>query len=146
MTLRIAIAALALSAAAAQATPVQDISQQWAGYWNAKNLKAVMTLYAPTPVFLPTSGDRWEGVPSIRKHFAEALKQYDPRLTMQSVVSGASGNLAYDSGTYDEILAPAKGGKQIHAKGNYLFLFQKQHRGGWKILEQTWTEFDPAKL
>lgn len=146
MKLRIALAALALSTAATQATPVQDISQQWAGYWNAKNLRAVMTLYAPAPVFLPTAGDRWEGTPSIRKHFAEALKQFDPRLNLTSVVSGASGNLAYDSGTFDEILAPAKGGKQIHARGNYLFLFVKQRRTGWKILEQTWTQLGSEKL
>lgn len=142
---RITFLVLLTASAAASAAP-ENISQQWAGYWNAKNLKTIMTLYAPAPVFLPTSGERWEGAASIRAHFAQALKQYDPRLTMRSVVSGTSGSLAYDSGSYDEIVAPAKGGKQIHTKGGYLFLFQKQKRGGWKILEQSWTEYDPAKL
>jgi uncharacterized protein (TIGR02246 family) len=140
-----AVAGIATAHAVA-ATPIENVSQQWAGYWNAKNLAAIMTLYAPEPTFLPTSGERWGGAASIRRHFAAGMKQYDPRLTMQSVASGTSANLAYDSGSYDEILAPAKGGKQIHVKGSYLFLFQKQKRGGWKILEQSWTEFDPAKL
>ncbi|HEY1631307.1 MAG TPA: DUF4440 domain-containing protein [Rhizomicrobium sp.] len=140
------IAFLVLLAASAAGAAPENVSQQWAGYWNAKNLKAILTLYAPQPVFLPASGGRWEGAGSIRTHFAQALKQYDPRLTMQSVVSSTSGTLAYDSGTYDEILAPAKGGRQVHVHGSYLFLFQKQRRGGWKILEQSWTEYDPAKL
>jgi ketosteroid isomerase-like protein len=140
------IAALSVPIIAA-AAPAVDVSEQWAGYWNAKNLVAIMTLYAPEPVFLPTSGERWVGAAQIRRNFARGLKKFDPRLTMQSVRSETSGSLAFDSGTYEEVLAPAKGGKALRVKGNYLFVFQrKSRRGGWKILEQTWTEFDPKKL
>ncbi len=141
-------AALWVSAAmTARATPVADVSQQWVGYWNAKNLNATLTLYAPEPVFLPSSGERWEGMVTIRKNFARLLKRFDPRLTMQSRKSEMSGNLAYDSGSFDEVLAPAKGGKAIRARGNYLFVFQrKSKKSGWKILEQFWTEFDPSKM
>jgi len=129
------------------ATPVVDLTQQWVGYWNAKNLEATLTLYAPEPTFLPTSGERWEGMPAIRKNFARLLKRFDPRLTMQSIKSEASGNLAYDSGSFDEVLAPAKGGRAIRAKGHYLFVFQrKSKRSGWKILEQVWTQADSSKL
>jgi len=39
-----------------------------------------------------------------------------------------------------------KGGKAIHAQGTYLFLFKRVGRGRWKIVEQTWTSFEPAKL
>jgi uncharacterized protein (TIGR02246 family) len=135
-----------LMAAQATGAPVENISQQWAGDWNAKNLKSIMTLYAPQPVFLPASGERWDGAAEIRKQFAGLLKQFDPRLALQSVKSETSGNLAYDSGTFDETVAPTKGGAAIQAKGNYLFLFQRQKNGKWKILEQTWTQFGPAKL
>ena len=143
------ILAIILTAAtrAANATSVVNLSEQWAGYWNAKNLNAIMTLYAPDPVFLPTSGERWAGDAAIRKNFAKGLKQFDPRLTMQSVRSETSGNLAYDSGTYEEVVAPTKGGRALRVKGNYLFVFERKNkRSEWKILEQTWTEFDPKKL
>ena len=130
-----------------RATPVTDVTQQWVGYWNAKNLDATLTLYTPEPTFLPTSGERWEGTAAIRKNFARLLKRFDPRLTMQSIKSETSGNLAYDSGSFDEVLAPAKGGRAIRAKGSYLFVFQrKSKRSGWKILEQVWTQADPSKL
>ena len=133
-------------AAPVRYTPVMDISQQWAGYWNAKNVKAVMALYAPEPVFHPTVGPTWEGTASIRKNLLGLLKDYDPDVTLRSLRSETSGTLAYDSGTYEETVARVKGGAPIKARGSYLFLFQKQKRGGWKILEQTWTEREPVKF
>jgi len=144
------IGALSSGTALAQtghATPVTDLTQQWVGYLNAKNLDATLTLYAPEPTFLSASGERWEGPVAIRKNSARLLKRFDPRLTMQSIKSETSGDLAYDSGSFDEVLAPAKGGKAIRVKGNYLFVFQrKSKRSGWKILEQVWTQADSSKL
>jgi uncharacterized protein (TIGR02246 family) len=141
------VALAPLPAAPSHVTPVEDVSQQWAGYWNAKNLDAIMKLYAPEAVFLPVSGERWEGLGQIRRHFADGLARYDPSLIMRSVRSDVSGNFAYDSGTYSESVAPVKGGREFRAKGNYLILFQrKSRRAPWKILEQIWTEYDPSRL
>jgi ketosteroid isomerase-like protein len=154
MTIRLTALALAFAnllgaPAAAEPvhyTPVMDISQQWAGFWNARNVKAVMTLYAPEPVFHPSVGAIWEGEGAIRKNFMGLLKDFDPDITLHSVRSETSGTLAYDSGTYNETIARVKGGEPIKARGSYLFLFQKQKHGGWKILEQTWTEREPVKF
>jgi ketosteroid isomerase-like protein len=136
----------ALHAEPVHYTPVMDISQQWAGFWNARNVQAVMTLYAPEPVFHPAIGATWEGAAAIRKNFTGLLKDYDPDVTLHSVRSETSGTLAYDSGTYSEVIARVKGGAAIRARGSYLFLFQRQKHGGWKILEQTWTEREPVKF
>jgi ketosteroid isomerase-like protein len=130
----------------ARLTPVMDVSQQWAGYWNAKNLDAVMALYAPEPNFMPTIGEAWTGVTSIRKEFAGVLAVYDPHIVLHSLRSETSGTLAYDSGNYEETVAPVKGGAAIRTSGSYLFVFQKQKHGGWKILEQAWTEREPVKF
>lgn len=141
-----ALLVTAAGAAPVHVTPVTDISQQWAGYWNAKNLKAVMTLYAPEPVFHSTVGPAWEGTAAIRRNFTALLKDYDPDIALHSERSQTSGTLAYDSGSYDETIARVKGGAPIRARGSYLFLFQKQKRGGWKILEQSWTEREAVKF
>ena len=133
-------------AAPVHLTPVTDISQQWAGYWNAKNIDSVLTLYAPEPTFMPTIGEAGAGTTSSRKEFAGVLEVYDPHIVLHSLKSETSDTLAYDSGTYDETVAPVKGGASIQASGTYLFLFQKQKHGGWKILEQTWTEREPVKF
>jgi len=148
LRLLVLIALLTVPAAAAPVhfTPVTDISQQWAGYWNAKNVRAVMTLYAPEPVFHPTVGKTWIGAAEIRANLQALLKTYEPDIALHSVRSAKSGTLAYDSGTYEETVARVKGGEPIHASGSYLFLFEKQKRGGWKILEQTGTEREPVKF
>jgi uncharacterized protein (TIGR02246 family) len=148
--MKAAIYALACVAATAGTTVYaqapQSLSTEWAADWSSKNLEAVMKLYAPEPVFLPTVGAGWEGTDSIRKSFAGILAIYSPHIVLHSSKSQTSGDLAFDSGTYDETITPVKGGKPIPAKGGYLFVFQKQKDGGWKILEQTWTELEAINL
>ena len=131
-------------------TPAQaagSLSEKWAADWSAKKLDAVIALYAPEPVFLPTVGPRWVGLAAIRKNFADLLENYDPHVVLHSLETARSGRLGYDSGTYEETITPVKGGKPIPSRGAYLFLFQREKGGAWKILEQTWTSFDaPPKL
>jgi len=122
------------------------LSNAWAAAWSAKNLGAVMALYAPNAEFMSGSSESWVGVAAIRKNFAGVLAQYSAALYLHSARSGASGDLAYDSGVYDETITAVKGGTVIHPRGNYLFVFQRQKNGDWKILEQTWTQFGPRKL
>lgn len=138
-------AALAMWCAPAAAS-VADISEQWAGYWNARNVDGVLKLYAPEPTFLPTIGRAWIGAGEIRANFADLLKLYDPHIELHSTKTATSGTLAYDSGTYDETIDRVKGGAPIVAKGSYLFLFEHEKHGGWKILEQTFTERAPVKF
>jgi len=123
-----------------------SLSREWAADWSAKRLDEVMRLYAPAPVFLPTVGPRWEGATAIRKHFAGLLAKFNPRIVLHSMRSETSGNLSYDSGTYEETITPVNAGKPIAAQGSYLFIFQRQQNGEWKILEQTWTSLEPVKL
>lgn len=146
MKIRIAFAALLLSLGVAHAAPVEDVSRQWADAWNAKNLDVVMRLYAPDAVFMPTVGPRWSGLAEIRVNFAGLLKKYNPHVALHSLASEASGTLAYDSGTYEETITPVNGDKAISAKGSYLFVYHRQRRGGWKLIEQSWTELSPVNL
>ena len=139
-----AVVAAVLFCTSAMAS-VADISQEWAGYWNAKNIEGALNLYAPQPTFLPTVGRAWSGTAAIRANFTALLKTYDPHITLTSQKTDSSGTLAYDTGSYDEVIDRVKGGAPIYAHGHYLFLFQKQKRG-WKILEQSFSENAPVKF
>ncbi|MGD0142978.1 MAG: hypothetical protein ABSC92_07455 [Rhizomicrobium sp.] len=131
----------------AQSAPSpSELSAVWAGDWSAKNLDAVMQLYAPKPVFLPTVGQSWDGLPAIRKNCANLLAKFNPHIVLHSIWSEKSETLAYDSGSYDETLVLTARGKPIHSKGNYLFVFERRASGPWKILEQTFTELEPLSL
>ena len=141
------VANLPTSAAAhASDKTVSVLSANWAADWHAKNLDAIMALYASDAAFQPASHERWDGTAAIRKNFANLLSQFNTNLRMQSLRSDASGDLGYDSGTYVEDVTRAKGSAAMHFSGSYLFLFQRQKNGEWKILEQTWTEFNPTNL
>jgi ketosteroid isomerase-like protein len=137
--------AMAVWSAPAMAS-VADLSQEWAGYWNARNLDGAIAMYAPEPVFLPTIGKAWDGTAAIRRNFAGLLKNFDPHITLHSLKTGTSGTLGYDTGRYDEVIDRVKGGAPIVARGHYLFVFQRQKRGGWKILEQSFSEDTPVKF
>jgi len=145
MRIAAAIVAAVVTMGAAGAETPASLSAAWAADWSGKKLDHMMGLYAADPVFLPTSGERWEGARIIRKNFASGLAQFTADLHLHSVRSESSGTLAYDSGTYDETVMPVKAGKPMHVKGNYLFVFTRE-RGTWRIREQTFTEYDAGKL
>ena len=136
----------AATGAFAAGSDVASVSTAWAAAWSAKDIDAIVQFYAPEPVFLANSGERLSGIDEIRTNFAMGLSEFTPKLTLHSKRSAASGTLAYDSGTYDEIIAAVRGGGVSAVRGNYLFVFQRQKNGEWKILEQTFTQFDPGKL
>ena len=145
-SLGICAAALTMSGPLQAAPTPSDISSNWASDWSAKNLDAVMQLYAPYAVFLPTVGASWNGTATIRKNCAGLQAKFNPHIVVHSIWTEASGLLAYDSGTYEETLVPIAGGKTIHARGNYIFVYRRGPTAAWKILEQTFTELEPVAL
>ena len=142
-------AALLFLLGASSPAPPPDlagISGAWAADWSAAKLDALMALYAPDAVFHPTSGERWVGTTEIRKNCAAGLSQFHASLHLQSLRSLSSGDLGFDSGAFEEDIVPVKGGKAMHSRGTYLFVFTRRPSGEWKVLEQTWTEYDPSRL
>ena len=144
--LPLAIAALTMGCSQAMAAGAPyGLSQQWAAAWSAGKIDRVMSLYAPDAEFMPGPSESWIGTARIRRNFVGVLAQYRARLQLRMARRYASGDLALESGTYEEATTPTKGGPANHARGNYLFVFRRLRNGQWKFLEQTWTEFAPAK-
>ena len=132
---------------------IPQISEEWAASWNAKQIDHTLELYAPDAAFLTAEGGRVSGKAAIRKLFQQALDSADPAITFHSVSSSTSGDLAFDSGEYEEILtftgrAPAvvptdkpvpQAGTTMKFRGNYLIVFQRQPGGRWLIEQHMWT-------
>ena len=138
---------LPVSTACAEQGEYAALGAQWAAAWGAGDLDGVMALYAAEPAFQPSLGERWAGTEAIRQHFAGALARYRGELHLHSQRSSASGDLAFDSGSYDETIRAVSGkGKPKRLQGGYLFVLQRVPGGDWKILEQIWTESGPNKL
>jgi uncharacterized protein (TIGR02246 family) len=120
------------------ASGVAQISAQWAKEWSAKNLEALIALYADDAVFLPATGTRVTGRAAIRDLFEKALAGNPSELHLQSRVAEQSGNLAYDSGDYEE--KTVSGGITRSGRGNYLAVFRRDGKNQWRIVEHMWTD------
>lgn len=125
-----------------EAKGVAQISEEWAKQWSAKNLDAVMALYANDAVFLPSTGSRITGRAAIRDLFAKALAANSSELHVQSKVTEQSGDLAYDSGEYDETMT--SGGVTRTGRGNYLVVLRRDRKRQWRIVEHMWTDVPTA--
>lgn len=120
------------------ASGVAKISEQWAREWSAGNLDAVIALYAEDAVFLTATGSRTTGRAAIRELFKKALAAQVSDLSVHSKVTEQSGDLAYDSGEYEE--TTTSGGVKRTGRGNYLVVFRRDRRKQWRIVEHMWTD------
>ena len=120
------------------ASGVAQISETWAKEWSAKNLNALMALYAEDAVFMPANGTRITGRPAIHDLFEKAQAVNSSDLRIHSKVTEQSGNLAFDSGEYEETSTAS--GVTRSGRGNYLVVFRRQGKNQWRIVEHMWTD------
>jgi len=125
------------------ASGVALISEQWAKEWSAKNLDALMALYAEDAVFLPANGSRVTGRGAIRDLFEKALSVNTSNVRVHSKVTEQSGDLAYDSGEYEE--TATSGGATRSGRGNYLVVLRRSGKDQWRIVEHMWTDLRPPQ-
>jgi len=121
-----------------RSSEIAKISEQWAREWKAKNVNALMALYADDAVFLPATGSRVSGRAAIRELFEKALAANTSEVLVHSKVTDQSGRLAYDSGEYDE--TGTSGGVKRSGRGNYLVVLRRDSQNRWRIVEHMWTD------
>ena len=146
LTLLIALVAPPLPAQSGQSTAADEIARlrsEWAKNLLAKKLDQIVALYAPDAVFLQPSGDRVTGRAAIRDLCKNIMATFTSDISLHSIATEHSGDLAYDSGDYRETLVKVSDGIQIEVQGNYLMVFKRQSDGTWLIAEQMWTLVTP---
>jgi ketosteroid isomerase-like protein len=141
------IPALSLTAAAApQASTIvtlTKIREAWVQDLRTKQLEPILKFYAPDAAFLQPSGERISGSAALRTLFQTIMATFNSDLTLHSQNLETSGDLAYDSGDFQETLTAIATGTEITAKGSYIILFKRQTNGGWQIVQQVFTGAPP---
>jgi len=153
---RIAVAFVALAivlapicstnAAAPQSSTLATLAKiraDWAEDHRAKWLEPILKFYAADAVFLQPAGERITGAAALRTLFQTIFATFDSDLTLHSQNLEASGDLAYDSGDFEEALTSIATGSKINSKGSYIIVFKRQPDGSWKIAQQVWTGTPP---
>jgi len=122
---------------------IEHVREDWVSDWNAKRLDDIIKLYEPDAVFLRPTAPRTTGTPAIRELFENVLATNTPHIAFHGITLEGSGNLAYDSGTYDETITTPHG--VVTAHGDYLLVFKRQSDGRWRIAAQAWSDASNAE-
>jgi len=133
--------------AASQASTLVDLAktrEAWVRDLRTKQLEAILKLYAPDAVFLQPTGERITGPAALRTLFQNIIGTFNSDLTLHGQNMETSGDLAYDSGDFQETLTTIATGAKITSKGSYIIIFKRQPGGAWRIVQHVWTGVPPA--
>jgi ketosteroid isomerase-like protein len=132
--------------AGAQASTLETLTklrEAWIQDLRTKQLEPILKFYAPEAVFLQPTGERITGPAALRTLFQTIMSTFTSDLTLHSQNLETSGDLAYDSGDFQEALTVIATGAKITSKGSYVMIFKRQPNGGWQIVQQVWTGVPP---
>jgi ketosteroid isomerase-like protein len=119
------------------------IREAWVQDLRTKQLETILKFYAPDAIFLQPSGERISGSAALRTLFQTIMATFNSDLTLNSQNLETSGDLAYDSGDFQETLTIIATGTKITAKGSYIIIFKRQPNGSWQIVQQVFTGAPP---
>jgi ketosteroid isomerase-like protein len=124
-------------------TNLGKLREAWVQDLRAKRLEPILKFYAPDAVFLQPNGDRITGTAALRDLFRNIMATFNSHLTLHSHNLETSGDLAYDSGDFDESLTAIATGAKITSKGSYVIIYKRQAGGDWKIVQHVCTGTPP---
>jgi ketosteroid isomerase-like protein len=134
------------AAAAPQASTIATIAkirEAWVQNLRTKQLESILKFYASDAVFLQPNGDRITGSAALRTLFQNIMATFNSDLALRSQNLETSGDLAYDSGEFQETLTTIATGAKITSKGSYIMIFKRAPDGGWKIIQHAWMGTPP---
>jgi len=118
---------------------IADLRTTWAQTLANKQLEKSVALYTDDAIFYSPDGNNAVGKAGITKLYQQVMKMYNSQCILHSIGTQIAGNMAYDSGSYDEDMLDNTTHKKLKLKGSYLMTLQKQQDGAWKISRIMWT-------
>jgi ketosteroid isomerase-like protein len=139
--------AFSLTATAApQSSTLETLAklrEAWVRDLRTKQIEPILKFYAPDAAFLQPNGERITGSAALRTLFQTIMATFNSDLTLHSQNLETSGDLAYDSGDFQETLTTISTGAKISSKGCYVIIYKRQPNGSWQIVQQVWTGTPP---
>jgi ketosteroid isomerase-like protein len=120
------------------------IRQVWVEDLRTKQLDPILKFYAADAVFLQPTGERITSSSALRTLFQKVMATFNSDLTLHSQNLETSGDLAYDSGDFQETLTTIATGAKVTSKGSYIIIYRRQRNGDWQIVQHAWTGSPPA--
>jgi uncharacterized protein (TIGR02246 family) len=118
---------------AADEAAIRAASAAWSQASTAKDVDTGVSFYTEDAVQMDPKAPAVKGRENIRKSWTQMPALPGPGLSFQttSVEVARSGDLAYETGTYDFVTTDKKG-KTNDEKFKYVVVWKKQSDGSWK--------------
>jgi peptidoglycan-N-acetylglucosamine deacetylase len=123
-----------------------NLRVEWARNLHDKKIDASVAEFAPDDEFIQPDGTRVQGKEALRKLYEMITATFDSDLIFDSHRVETSGDLAYDSGTFREVLTLRATGKRLFSTGSYLTLYKHDKDSHWLIAQQVWTGPPPESM
>jgi ketosteroid isomerase-like protein len=119
---------------------IADGYVRWTEAAKAKNVDAIVSLYADDATVLPEEKEAVSGKNAVRAFYGDWFAQQDKLMEQkfENINSVQEGGLLIDSTRYSGILL--KDGKEIAFKGKRLVVWKREFQGPWKILSDAWNK------
>jgi len=114
---------------------IRAASAEWAKVAAAKDLEKTLSYYADDASMFPPNMPIVTGADARRKAWSEMLAPTDLVFsnTATKVEAARSGDLAYETGTFEESFKDATG-QPVRIVGKYAVVWKKQSNGQWKAI------------
>lgn len=122
---------------------IAKIREAWVQDLRTKQLEPILKFYASDAVFLQPNGDRITGAAALRTLFQNIMATFNSDLALHSQNLETSGDLAYDSGDFQETLTTIATGAKITSKGSYIMILKRGPEGSWQIIQHAWMGTPP---
>ena len=121
---------------AADEAAIRAAAAQWAKAAEAKDLEKSLSFYADDAALFYPGSPVVTGADGRRKAWDSLLKTPAFTFATTKVEAARSGDLAYETGTYD-MSWKEKSGKTKKERGKYIVVWKKQANGSWKAFLDT---------
>lgn len=101
--------------------------------------QALGNLFADNVAMMPQSGPRVWGaaeVVAFHRDLYDGYERFDVDFSIEDIT--VLGGLAMEKGSYTAELVPKGGGETENVAGQYLYCYEQDADGTWKILRMSW--------
>jgi uncharacterized protein (TIGR02246 family) len=138
--------ALACPASAQQAPPeVAKVREAYIAGTHAGDAKAVAALYTEDGTELPPNEMMMKGRTAVEKYYTGFFTANAVKLSLSAIETTATGDIAYDVGTYSQTITPKQaGGKPMTDRGKYVVILRRA-AGQWRVKYAIYNSDLPAQ-
>jgi uncharacterized protein (TIGR02246 family) len=116
-------------------TAIQAASKEWSDAEAAKDLPKCLSFYADDAELMRPGSSLFTGKEDLRREWEKILAEPGTSSwTAAKIEVARSGDLAYETGVYQS-KSLDKTKQSVTATGKYVFVWEKQDDGTWKVIE-----------